>query len=121
MRERKLDLIRRYCDTTGMRLSEADKDLLCMILENPGIYNGFTTRVYEKPNEGRDPYKGRWHSTTNWQYRINIGSTLSIDERYRHACDDGKLNADHWSWSNAYHITDLRRIKDILWEIRNEL
>ena len=30
-----LNLIRQYCDTTGIRLSSYEKDLLCKVLENP--------------------------------------------------------------------------------------
>ena len=121
MRGSKLDLIRQYCNTAGMRLSEDDKDLLCRILENPDEYDGFESRVFEQTFEDRDPYHGRCHVTNNWQYRINIDSKLSIDKRYRHACDDGDLDEENWDWDNPIHITSLRSIKKILWEIEDEL
>ena len=114
-----LDLIRQYCDTTGIRLSSNEKDLLCLVLENPERYDGFTSELYTENRSGRD-YRDTWDSTTKWQYRINIGSTLTIDERYRHSCD-GYVQDEHWDWSNAWHITDTRKIIKILQEIQPEL
>ena len=114
-----LELIRRYCDTTGIHLSSDEKNLLCRVLENPARYDGFTSQEYQKSNSGRD-YRGEWDSTTKWQYRIRIGSTLSIDERYYHSCD-GYVQDEHWTWGNAWHITDTRRILEVLREISNEL
>lgn len=114
-----LDLIRQYCDTTGIRLSSAEKDILCKVLENPTRYNGFTSGVYTQHDSGKD-YRGRWDSTSNWQYRININSTLSIDKRSRHEAD-GYVQAGHWDWRNAWHITKTREIIKILQEIEPEL
>lgn len=103
-----------YCDTTGLRLSRADKDLLCKILEKPEKYNGFTTREYIKTNEGKD-YNGRWYSTTRWRYRINVNDTISIDEWHTHRCDDGSEQKNKW------YIKDIRRIIEILHEIEYDL
>lgn len=114
-----LNLIRQYCDTNGYRLSESEKELLCMILENPGRYNGFISEVQAEYNSGRD-YRDRWDSTTKTQYRINIDTSLSIDVRYYHGCD-GYIQDEHWDWGNAWHITDVRRILEILQEIECEL
>lgn len=114
-----LELIRQYCDTTGVRLSSRDKDLLCMVLENPGKYDGFTSELYTEHGSGKN-VNGRWDSATKWQYRINIDSTLSIDSRYRHSAD-GYVQDDHWEWENAWHVTDIRRIIEILREIESEL
>ena len=119
MTNSQLDLIRQYCDTTGIRLSSAEKDLLCRVLEEPGKYNGFTSQLYREEKEGKD-YRGRWDSTTEWQYRILIGSSLTIDQRYRHSCE-GIVQDEHWEWRNAWHITETRRILQILQEIRHEL
>ena len=114
-----LELIRQYCNTAGIRLSGDEKDILCKVLENPARYNGFTTQVYTIPGSGKD-YRGRWDSTTKKQYRINIDSTLSIDERYYHSCD-GYVQDEHWDWDNAWHITDTRRIIEVLREIWRDL
>ena len=114
-----LELIRQYCDTTGIRLSGYEKDLLCKVLENPARYDGFISQLYTDENSGKD-YRGRWDSTTKWQYRINIGSSLSIDKRYYHACD-GYVQDGHWEWPNAWHITETRRILEVLREIAHEL
>jgi len=114
-----LNLIRQYCDTTGIHLSSTEKELLCKVLENVARYDGFISGLYEENNSGKD-YRGRWDSTTNWQYRINIDSTLSIDKRYRHSCD-GYIQDSHWNWYNAYHVTDTREIIKILQEIELEL
>jgi hypothetical protein len=92
---------------------------LCKVLENPARYNGFTTQVYTIPGSGKD-YRGRWDSTTKKQYRINIDSTLSIDERYYHSCD-GYVQDEHWDWDNACHITDTRRIIEVLRDIWRDL
>ena len=43
MKSSQLDLIRQYCDTTGIRLSGSEKDLLCKVLENPYKYDGFVS------------------------------------------------------------------------------
>jgi len=119
MPDYQLDLIRRYCDTTGIRLSRYEKDLLCKILENPESYDGYTSDIYEENGSGKD-YRGSWDSTTKWQYRINVFPTLSIDERYRHACD-GYIQDEHWEWRNAWHITNTRKIIKILKQIEHEL
>lgn len=114
-----LELIRRYCDTKGVRLSDLEKDLLCKVLANPEKYNGFTSKLYTKSNSGRD-YRDTWTSITKWQYRINIDTTISIDQRYYH-CADGFEQDAHWNWGNAWTITDIRRIIQILKEIESEL
>lgn len=99
MHDYQLNLIRQYCDTTGYHLSSDEKDLLCMVLENSARYDGFTSELYETRDEGKD-FRGRWDSTTNWQYRINIDSTLSIDKPFKHECD-GCIQDEHWDWYNA--------------------
>ena len=114
-----LDLIRQYCDTTGIRLRDYEKDLLCLVLENPARYDGFESKVYTEENSGRD-YRDTWDSLTEKQYRISIDPNLSIYERYRHSCD-GYVQDAHWDWCNAWHITDTRRIIKILQEIEEEL
>ena len=114
-----LSLIRQYCDTMGIRLSGSEKDLLCKVLENPAKYNGFTSELYTQHDSGKD-YRGRWDSTSNWQYRINIASILSIDKRWRHEAD-GHVQDGCWDWRNAWHITNIREIIKILREIRAEL
>lgn len=114
-----LELIREYCDTAGIRLSSYEKDILCKVLEDPMRYDGFESEVYEEENSGRD-YRDTWDSITKTQYRINIDTSLSIDKRYYHACD-GYVQDDHWDWSNAWHITDTRRIIEILQEMESEL
>ena len=43
-----LNLIRNYCDTTGIRLSSFEKDLLCKVLENPAKYGSSGVIVGEK-------------------------------------------------------------------------
>ena len=115
-----LNLIRQYCDTTGIRLSSYEKDLLCRVLENPEKYDGFTSQLYTDSNSGKD-YRGRWESTTQWQYRIHINSRLTIDKRYRHSSDDGYVDERFWSWSNPGHITRTRDIIRILQEMEPEL
>lgn len=119
MAKNQLDLIRRYFDTTGMHLSSMEKDVLCKVLENPQKYNGFTSALYTERDLGKD-HRGRWSSTTNKQYRVNVDSNLSIDERWRHECDGYEQN-EHWDWNNAWHITEIRRIANILMGIANEL
>ena len=114
-----LDLIRQYCDTTKIHLSNSEKDILCKILENPARYDGFISSLYPEYKDGRD-YRDEWGSTTEKQYRINIGAKLSIDERYRHTCD-GIVQDRYWEWSNAWHITDIRKIIKVLQEIEHEL
>lgn len=120
MQNNQLSLIRRFCDTTRVRLSSAEKDLLCRILENPSKYDGFESEEHKEYNEGRD-YRGRWDSVTKWKYRINIDSALSIDEQYMHSAD-GYVQDKYWgSWNKARRITEIRRIIEILQEIENEL
>lgn len=114
-----LELIRQYCDTTGIHLSNAEKDLLCLVLERPDEYNGFISEVHKDTGSGRD-YRDTWNSVTEHQYRININSTLSIDHRYRHVCD-GHVQDKYWDWGNAWHVTDTRDIITILKEIEQEL
>ena len=120
MKSSQLDLIRQYCDTTGIRLSGSEKDLLCKVLENPAEYDGFESKEYREDREGKD-YRGRWDSVTKRKYRINIDSSLSIDEQYMYAAD-GYIQDEHWgSWSKAWHITETRECIRILKEIEHEL
>ena len=71
--------------------------------------------------EGKEPYHGRYTTCTKDQYRINIGSSLSIDHIHSHECDDGFENTSHWDWNNPWHITDTRGIIEILKDIESEL
>ena len=119
MPDRRLELIRQYCDTSGVRLNDADKDLLCLILEQPSKYDGFTSELRRDSHEGRD-YRDTWRSLDEEQYRINIDSELSLDVRYRHCCD-GYDQEEHWDWPNAWHITDIRTILEYLWKMEDEL
>ena len=119
MSDNQLTLIRAYCDTSGLHLSIYDKELLCKILEDPERYDGFTSELYTDETSGKD-YRGRWDSVSNWQYRINIDTELSIDKRCKHECD-GYVQDDHWDWDNAWHITDVREMLEILQEIEYEL
>ena len=119
MSDYKLELIRSYCRTEGMRLNSFDKDLLYQVLSQPEMYDGFTSELYTENHSGRD-YRDTWDSTTNWQYRISITSELCIYKRYRHSCD-GYVQDENWDWGTAIYVTDTRRIIAILREIRNEL
>lgn len=114
-----LQFIRQYCDTSGVRLNQKEKDLLFMILENPSRYNGFTSKVYKISGSGRD-YRDTYSYTTCYQYRIKIDSRLSILERYKNS-SDGKIQDDRWEWYNAGSITDIRSILSILQKIQDEL
>lgn len=117
----KLDLIRQYCDTSGVHLKSSEKDLLCKILENPYQYDGFTSSLKTDTDSGRD-FRDTWTSATYTQYRINIDSRgLSIDERYKHTCSDGYENDRNWEWENAYHFTAIRDILRCLKAIASEL
>lgn len=118
MASTQLDLIRRYCDTTGVHLNSQEKDILCMVLENPSKFDGFISKHYVSRDSGRD-YRGWWDSTMEWQYRINIDSRLSIDEQCRHEAD-GYVHG-YWGWENAHNITNIRQILKILFEIESEL
>lgn len=120
MGNNQLDLIRQYCDTSGVHLSSSEKDLLCMVLENASRYDGFTSSIYTETDSGRD-YRDTWTTATYTQYRINIDSMLSIDQRYRHTCSDGYDNDRHWEWYNAYHFTEIRDILRCLEAMRAEL
>ncbi|HAE44157.1 MAG TPA: hypothetical protein DCG37_01000 [Lachnospiraceae bacterium] len=119
MQNNQLDLIRQYCDTTGIRLSAAEKDLLCLVLENPARYDGFTSTLYENHERGRD-FRDTWVIDKYWQYRISITDRLVIYKRYKETCD-GEVNYDYYDWSNARLITDTRKIIEILREIKPEL
>ncbi len=119
MPDNQLELIRCYCDTSGYRLNGYEKDLLCRVLESPGRYNGFESRLYQEENSGRD-YRDTWNSLTEWQYRIFLDSCLRIKKRYRHSCD-GDVQDEHWTWADAWEITDTREIIRILQEIESEL
>lgn len=116
MTDQQLDLIRQYCDTTGTHLSKEDKELLCTVLENPELYDGYVSQVYTEDNSGKD-YNGRWESSSSHQYRINIDSDLSLDYRYKHECDDGYLNDTQWN--NPRHITEIREIIKMLRKIND--
>lgn len=118
--QNQLNLIRQYCDTTGMRLSTYEKNVLCKILENPAKYDGFTSQIYVEERSGKD-HNGRWETVRKDQYRINIGERLSISCRWYHACDDGYVRDDCWDWANAVELTDVRRIIGVLERIRSEL
>lgn len=119
MPDYQLALIRNYCDTTGIRLNSYEKNLLCMILNNPAKFDGFKSELYVKHDSGRD-YRDTWTSITKWQYRINIGRQLSIDKIHYHECD-GYVQDKNWDWDNAWHITNTREIINILKEIEPEL
>ena len=119
MADYQLDLIRRYCDTTRIHLNRYEKDILCMVLENPAKYDGFTSKVYVTESSGKD-YRGRWDSVHKAQYRIMIDSNLYILVRSYHACD-GYVQDEYWDWDNAGCVTDTRRIISILQEIQHEL
>ena len=71
--------------------------------------------------EGKEPYHGRYTTCTKDQYRINIGSSLSIDHIHSHECDDGFENTSHWDWNNPWPITDTRGIIEILKDIESDL
>ena len=83
MQNDQFNFIRQYCDTEGYRLCGYEKDLLYRILQDSAKYNGFISEMYTEKRSGRD-YRDTWDST-NWQYRINIDDTLSIDKRWRHS------------------------------------
>ena len=122
MANEQLDLIRKYCDTAGTHLTSSEKDLLCKVLSNPSFYNGFTSELKQRQEEGRDAWHGRWFAFEEWQYRIIIEDKLSIDERYRRDCDDATpVNDAHWEWNSAIHFTNVRDILRILREIEYEL
>ncbi len=114
-----LQLIKRYCNTSGIHLNSFQKDLLCRVLEDPNHYDEYETPVYYKRDSGRD-YRDTWVTEDEWQYRINIGATLSIDKRFRRKVD-GDILDRNWSWATAWHITDIRSILDILREIQSDL
>ncbi len=119
MADDRLELIRQYCDTTGVRLNDEEKDILCKILEDPSYYDGYETDVYEERDSGRT-YNDTWNSITRHQYRICIDDELSIYERYFHSADGYDQDA-HWDWDNAWHITKIRDILEILFEIEDDL
>ena len=119
MPDNQLKTIRRYCDTSGYRLNGYEKRVLCRLLEDPSRYNGFESKLYQERNSGRD-YRDTWDALNEWQYRILIDSRLIIKKRERHSCD-GYVQDGHWSWSNAWEITDTRKIIRILQEIESEL
>ena len=45
---------------------------------------------------------------------------LSFDKRYYYY-DDGYEDKRYWEWDDAWHVTDTRRILEILKEIKSEL
>ena len=91
MADDRLKSIKQRCDTTGARLQDWQKNLLCRVIDNPGQYDGFQSNITES-YEGKDP-NGRWSSTTNTQYTIHVNDeNLSIDKHSEHSCDDGYHN-----------------------------
>lgn len=115
MADDRLKSIRNYFDTTGMRLSDDDKDILCNVIDNPDKYNGFTSSIFEEHDSGKD-FNGRWESKTETQYTINIGEDgFSVDENYHHSCDDGYDN------KQEYHLTGVRDVLGALRHMGNEL
>ena len=119
MQNDQLNLRRKYCDNTGVHLRSDEKYLLCRVLGDPSRYDGFISEMKESVVEDRD-YRDTWVSKHQWQYRINIDSQLSIDVRSKHSCD-GIVQDQYWDWAHASHVTDLRRILEILKEIEPEL
>lgn len=115
----KLDFIRRFCDTKGVHLSNQEKDILYKILKDPQKYNGYISRLFSERNSGKD-YRGRWETITEWQYKIVIDTALTFYERFRHQCDDGYDQSEHWDWENATKITDMKKIREILKNIKLE-
>ena len=113
MADSQLELIRQYLDTSGQRLAAWEKDSICRVLEDPSYYDGYTSDIFTETDSGKD-YNGRWRTVTQYQYRINIDSMLSIDCRSKFECDDGYERTGHWDWDNAYHITNAREIAGIL-------
>ena len=77
MTDGRLQLIRQYCDTTGVRLNDDEKDILYKILEYPSYYDGFESSIFEERGFGRT-YNDTWNSITRHQYRICIDDELSI-------------------------------------------
>ena len=119
MPNNQLDLIKQYCDTSGIRLSSTDKQILCKVLDNASKYNGFISQEHTHTESGKD-FRGRWDAFDKYQYRININPKLSIDMICLRVCD-GEVDYDYWDWAKARHITDLRRIVNILHSIEQEL
>ena len=119
MSDNQLQTIRQYCDTSGVRLNQREKDLLFLILENPSRYDGFTSKVYKLSGPGRD-YRDTYSYTTCYQYRIMIDSKLSILVRYKNS-SDGIIQDDRWEWSRAGRVTDIRDVLRILQKIQDEL
>ena len=116
MADERLKSIRNYFDTSGTRLSNDDKEVLCNVIDNADKYNGFRSSVFEEHDSGRDAYKGRWESSTETQYKINIDeSGFSIDEKYHHSCDDGYDN------KQEFHLTDVRDVLGALRHMGDEL
>ncbi len=113
MADSRLTTIRQFFDTTGKRLNDGEKNILCEVIGNPDKYNGYTSELYERHDSGKD-YRGRWESSTSQQFRINMDQGLSISERYKHECDDGYSNSEHWDWDNAWVMTDVREIAKTL-------
>ena len=120
MSDYKLELIRQYCDTTGIRLRDYEKDLLYKVLENSGRYNGFESSIFEARDSGRD-YRDTWSNYEKRQYKIAIDyGRLHIYERYYLSVSDGYTN-DRWNWSDAEDITDTRLILKCLQEMEGDL
>lgn len=120
MYDKKLEKIREVCDTSGSRLSEAEKDLLLSIIGNPGRYNGFESPVYTFTDSGRD-FRDTWTSETKEQYKILIdGNGLRILRRFFHSCD-GYDNASHWDWQNAFIAGTAREILKCLSAMKGSL
>ena len=116
MADMKLGLIRQYCDTSGCRLSESDKDLLVGILKDPTRFNGFVSDILEEKSHGRN-YKGEWNTLELKQFKLLIGEGgLKLLEVYKLECDDG-YSRGNMDWDDAFEVTGLRRILTCLREI----
>ena len=115
MADNRLELIRKFLDTKGTRLSNDAKNLLSKVLENPSKYDGFKSKLFTEHNSGRD-FRDTWDSVRQWQYRIRFKPRFSIDQRQMHSCDGFVQNA-HWDWENAFNITNPKDIVRILKEM----
>ena len=115
MADKRLELIRKSIDTKGTRLADDAKNLLCKVLENPSKYDGFMSKIFTRPNSGRD-FRDTWNSLTEWQYRIITSPKFVIYRRQRHSCD-GFVQDKYWDWENAGKIEDLKGIVKALKEM----
>lgn len=116
-----LQLIKQYFDTTGVRLNQREKDLLCRVLGNPGQYNRFTSSIITTTDSGRD-YRGTWDSESRDQYRIDFcGYSMTVTRIHWH-CADGYEQRANWNWGNPFYIArDVREVLKYLEAIEAEL